>query len=366
MIERHFDEELRELNESLLKMGTLVEESIYRSIEALKKRDLNLAKEVVEKDKKIDELEIEIEEKALEILATRQPWAVDLRFVTTGMRINSELERIADLAVNIANRVIDMGDEPLLKPLIDVPKMTDIARKMVHDAIEAFVSRDEHLAREVILTDALADELRNLIYEELVNDYMVKDGSTAPRAVPLLLVSRHLERMCDQATNIAEDVIFMVQAKTVKHNREQLGSEKEKVLFVCVHNSARSQMAEAFLKHLSGGRFEVESAGLEPGELNPTVVEVMREIGIDISDNRTKSVQEFLSGDKKFDHVITVCDQANASKCPVIPSSGKKLNWRFDDPSGFEGNEEERLEATRKVRDEIRAKVLSWIKEQSF
>lgn len=228
MIERHFDQELNDFNSMLLKMGAMVEKSIYVSIEALKKQDLNLAREVIEKDELIDQLELAVEDKALEILATKQPWAVDLRFVTTGMRINTELERIADLAVNIARRVLEMGGAPLLKPLIDVPKLTDLARRMVHEAIESFVKRDEEIAKEVILSDSQADELRNVINDELVNDYMVKDGSTAPRAIPLLLVSRHLERMCDHATNIAEDVIFMVQAKTVKHHLEELEEKKER------------------------------------------------------------------------------------------------------------------------------------------
>lgn len=361
MMERHLDEELRELNTLILRMGALAEEAVYLSIEALKKKDTSLAEKIIKDDKKIDLLEIEVEEKALEILATGQPWAIDLRFVTTGMRINSELERIADLAVNIARRVVEMGDAPLLKPLIDVPKMTEIARKMVHNAIESFLERDEKLAEDVILFDSEADKLRDLIQNELVYDYMEKDGATAPRAVPLLLVSRHLERVCDHATNIAEDVIFMVRAKTVKHKR--LKKEKDKILFVCVHNSARSQMAEAFLKEEAGDKFEVTSAGLEAGELNPIAVKVMKEAGIDISGNKTTGVKELLEAKERFGYVITVCDSAHSEKCPVFPGAKHYLNWEFDDPSGFSGTEEEKLEATRKIRDEIRLKILSWLKE---
>ena len=221
-MERHFDEELKKLNTDLLKMATLAEEAIYKSIESLKNRDKKLVQAVIEEDRKIDELELVIEERAINRLALRQPMARDLRFITTGMKINAELERIADLAVNIAQRVFELVDKPLLKPLIDIPKLTTVATKMVKDSIDAFVNRDENLAKKVILFDSEADKLRNLICDELINDYMVKNGTTASRAVPLLLIARHLERICDHATNIAEDVIYMVQAKVVKHHPEKL------------------------------------------------------------------------------------------------------------------------------------------------
>ena len=225
-MERHFDEDLKKLNSELLKMAALTEESILHSIEALKNKDNKLAQEVIEKDKEIDKKEIEIEENAIELLALHQPVAGDLRFITTGMKINAELERIADLAVNVSQRVIEMGDQPHLKPLIDIPKLSDLARQMVKDAIDAFVNHDEERAKKVVLSDSEADKLRNVIHKELINDYMVKDGSTAPRAVPLLLISRHLERICDHATYIAEDVIYMVQAKVIRHQRETLKDNK--------------------------------------------------------------------------------------------------------------------------------------------
>ncbi len=221
-MERHFDDELKELNTDLLKMAALAEAAIYNSIEALKNQDKKLARTIIDEDRKIDEMELEVEEKAIALLALRQPMARDLRFITTGMKINAELERIADLAVNIAQRVFELADKPLLKPLIDIPKLTTVARKMVKDAIDAFVNRDENLAKKVILSDPEADNLKNLVQQELINDYMVKDGTTASRAVPLLLIARHLERICDHATNIAEDVIYMVQAKVVKHHPEKL------------------------------------------------------------------------------------------------------------------------------------------------
>jgi len=221
-MKRHFDEDLKKLNTDILKMSILAEEAIIKSIEALKNRDKVLAQSVIEDDQKIDELELAIEETAIDLLALRQPIARDLRFVTTGMKINAELERIADLAVNIAQRALELVDKPLLKPLIDIPKLTDIARKMVKDVITAFVNSDEQLAKKVILSDCEADNLRNLIQDELINDYMSKDVTTAARAVQLLLIARHLERICDHATNIAEDVVYMINATVVKHHYEKL------------------------------------------------------------------------------------------------------------------------------------------------
>lgn len=221
-MERHFDEELKELHKDILKMGVLAQESIFKSIEALINRDRTEAKEVVDKDDKIDELELTIDEKCIDLIARYQPLASDLRFITTGMKINSELERIADLAVDIAQRVLELVDKPLLKPLVDIPKLSTIAQNMVRGAIDAFVNRDVELARKVVLSDSEADKLRNLVQEELISDYMARDPKSADRAVPLLLIARHLERICDHTTNIAEDIIYMVEAKVVKHHPEEL------------------------------------------------------------------------------------------------------------------------------------------------
>ncbi len=140
--------------------------------------------------------------------------------------------------------------------------------------------------------------------------------------------------------------------------------QKKRVLFVCIHNSARSQMAEAFLNAFAGDRFEAESAGLEPGRLNPLAVEVMKEvgIGIDISQNKTKGVFEFVKKGKLFHYVITVCDDASAKGCPVFPGLAKRLHWSFQDPSTFEGTYEKRLEKTRRVRDEIENRIIEWLK----
>ncbi len=138
--------------------------------------------------------------------------------------------------------------------------------------------------------------------------------------------------------------------------------DKQKVLFVCIHNSARSQMAEELLRKTAGGRFEVESAGLDPGKLNPVVVEVLKEIGIDISGKKTQAVRDLLEQGRRYSWVITVCDEASAERCPVFPGASRRLHWSFPDPSKFEGTWEERLAKTRSVRDQIERKIKDWLK----
>jgi phosphate transport system protein len=218
---RTFDDELKELNKSILEMGALVEVAINNSIESLKRKDEDMAKNVIRGDDKINKLEVEIDERCVNLLALRQPMAVDLRFITTGMRIATDIERIGDLAVDIAERSLEMMSQPLPKPLIDIPKLGLVAQKMVKGALDSFVNRDLNIAREVWNTDDEADHYRDLIQDELI-DVMMHDQSVIPQSVLLIFVARHLERICDHATNIAEDVVYMVEAKMIKHNVDEL------------------------------------------------------------------------------------------------------------------------------------------------
>ncbi|HOU36102.1 MAG TPA: phosphate signaling complex protein PhoU [Candidatus Omnitrophota bacterium] len=221
-MERHFDEELVFLRKDILIMASMVESAIAASIEALKQSNRGSAEEVIARDTNIDQYEVKIVNACVSLLALRQPMAVDLRFITMAMQINTDLERMGDLAVDIAQRVLDLVDKPLLKPLVDIPQLSVIACEMTRDVIKAFLNDDVDLAKKIILRDREADDLRNRVQSELINDYMLKDCSTVPRALPLLLVARHLERICDHATNIAEDIIYIAQAKIVKHRLEGL------------------------------------------------------------------------------------------------------------------------------------------------
>ena len=224
-MERHFDEELKELNKQLLKMSALVENSISRSVKALVERKADLAEKVIKSDEAINMLEIKIDELCLRLLALHQPTAIDLRFITSAMKINSDLERIGDQAVNIAERTQEIIKQPLLKPLIDIPRMATLAQKMVKDSIDALVNKDESLARDVCKRDNEVDSLNDQVFRELLT-YMMQDPKTITRAVELILVGRHLERIADHATNVAEDVIYFLKGKTIKHHIE---NEKERM-----------------------------------------------------------------------------------------------------------------------------------------
>ncbi len=218
-MERHFDEELNNLKEKLLRMAALAEESIVMAVNSLKERKEELAHKVLKGEESINLLDIEIDELSLRLLALRQPMAVDLRFITSAMKIASELERIGDQAVNIAERALEILKLPLLKPLIDIPRMATLAQNMVKDSIDAFINRDDKLAKNVCERDDEVDDLNDQIFRELLT-YVMQDPITIRRAVDLILVGRHLERIADHATNISEDVIYFVKGKTIKHHFE--------------------------------------------------------------------------------------------------------------------------------------------------
>jgi len=218
---RHFEEELQSLKEKLLRMSSLVEESISLSIKSLVERDSVLAQKVVSQDDAIDAIEIEVDGLCLNLLALQQPQARDLRFITGSMKIVNDLERMGDLAVNIAHRSLDLLKVPLLKPLIDIPRMAQLAQAMLKDSLNAFVNDDVQLAREVCRRDDGVDKLNVQIFRELLT-YMLQDPSSVQRAVDLILVAKSLERIADHSTNIAEDVIYIVEARVVKHHMEEV------------------------------------------------------------------------------------------------------------------------------------------------
>ncbi len=218
MMERHhFEEELQALKNRLLTMGALVEERVHRAVRALIDRRLDEAEAVIAADKEVNDLQIDIDDRCLKLLATQSPLAIDLRLITAAMKINADLERIGDQAVNIAENVIKLLPQPPLKPLIDIPRMAELAQQMTRDALDAFVKKDPALGRDVLRRDDEVDNLKDQVFRELLT-YMMADPGTIQRALSLILISRNIERIADHATNIAEDVIFLVEAKDVRHH----------------------------------------------------------------------------------------------------------------------------------------------------
>lgn len=216
MQQRHFHEELDVLKQTVLAMGALVEDQIRRVMHALLDRDDALARAVIERDQRVNAYDLEIDEKSVELLALHQPAAIDLRVIMTAIKIVTDLERIGDQAVNIAQRALELHTEPQLKPYVDLPRMADKAQRMVKESLDAFVNRDTELARSVCAADAEVDALKEQIFRELLT-FMMQDPKTIPRAMRLILISRFMERIADHATNIAEMVIYMVEGKLVRH-----------------------------------------------------------------------------------------------------------------------------------------------------
>jgi len=215
-MERHLDAELRALREKLLLMGGSVEFQLQDVLNALTGRDSELAIRVVENDLSINKLDIEIDETCLRLLALHKPTAGDLRFITTAMKISSELERISDLAENIAERAIELNQEPQLKPYIDIPRMANWTLQMVKECLDAFMNRDAVLARKVCRDDDYVDHLTEQLFRELVS-FMLEDPRTITRAIRLTFIGKYYERIADHATNVGELVVYMVEGKIIRH-----------------------------------------------------------------------------------------------------------------------------------------------------
>ena len=220
MERHHFETDLQALKNRLLNMGAMVEERVHGAIQALMERNLEAAEAIAHGDEEVNALQIEIDDRCLKLLALQQPMASDLRLITSAMKINADLERIGDQAVNIAENATKMLASPPLKPLIDLPRMAERAERMTRDSLDAFVRRDVALAREVLAQDDEVDGLKDTIFRVLLT-YMMADPGTIERALSLILISRNLERIADHATNIAEDVIFLVEARDVRHHHEE-------------------------------------------------------------------------------------------------------------------------------------------------
>jgi phosphate transport system protein len=219
-MERHFDEELNELKTRLLLMGGRAEAIVHKAIDALRTRDDALAQEIFADDRAIDALEIEIDDRVIRLLALRQPVGSDLRFVTSALKISTDLERVGDHGVNIAQSAQRLNREPALKPLVDLPRMAVIATRMLTEALDAFVRNDAALARRILIEDDEVDQLKHRLSDELIA-YMVEHPAAIARALELILVSRNLERVADLATNVAEEVVFIAEARVVKHHMEE-------------------------------------------------------------------------------------------------------------------------------------------------
>jgi len=216
---RHFDQELEQLKSKLLAMSALVEAAVYRSITAVVQKDRKLAEEVLQNEPRINKMEIEVDELSISLLALQQPMARDLRLIVAALKINTDLERMGDLAVSIAERAAELMGDPVVQAQVDIPYIGGLVQSMVRKALDAFVTKDAELARSVLASDDAVDSLRTAFYHELIS-FMQREPEHVPQGVNLLAVVRNLERIADHATNIAEDVLFYVKGIDVRHHAE--------------------------------------------------------------------------------------------------------------------------------------------------
>jgi phosphate transport system protein len=217
--DKKYDEELKKLRDEILYMGGLIEDQIQKAVKSLVDRDSDLAQLIIERDHEVNRLDVEIDEVCIRLLALHQPAGRDLRFVTTGLKITTDLERIGDMAVNVCERALELNQEPQLKPYIDIPRMASIAQRMIRESLDAFVREDTELALKVCKNDDEVDQLNAQIFRETIT-FMIEDAQTISRAIKISSVSKYLERIADHATNIAEMVIFMVRGKSIRHVKE--------------------------------------------------------------------------------------------------------------------------------------------------
>jgi phosphate transport system protein len=218
-IVRHFEQELQQLKGKLLEMSALVEASVQRSVAAVTQKDRSAADQVLRDEARINELEMEIDEFSINLLATQQVVAADLRLVVAALKINTDLERMGDLSVHIAQRAISLLSEPVIKPMVDIHHMSALVESMVRKSLDAFVTNDADMARSVLSSDDAVDSLRTASYHELVS-FMEKDPQHISQALDLIGITRSLERIADHSTNIAEDVMFLVKGIDVRHHAE--------------------------------------------------------------------------------------------------------------------------------------------------
>ncbi len=217
--DKKYEEELKRLREEILYMGGLVEDQIQKAVKSLVDRDSQSANIIIERDHEVNRLDVEIDELCIRLLALHQPAGRDLRFITTGLKITTDLERIGDMAVNTCERALELNQEPQLKPYIDIPRMARIAQRMIRESLDAFVREDTDLALKVCKDDEEIDQLNSQIFREVIS-FMIEDPHTVSRAMKISSISKYLERIADHATNIAEMVIFMVKGKSIRHMKE--------------------------------------------------------------------------------------------------------------------------------------------------
>lgn len=356
--DQRYEAELSAIRDLLATMGGTVEAMIGQAVDALIQQDANAARAVIARDHAVDLAEQEVDDRCIQVLARRQPTASDLRFLAASLKVVVDLERVGDVAVNIAERAQELAQHPPLKPYVDLPRMAQLARAMLSDALDAFARRDADLARGVFPRDNAVDALYAQTLRELIT-YMLESPANIFRATKLLSVAKYLERIGDHATNLAEQAIFLVEGRDVRHSglgRPDPGDEvfvqpARGVLFVCTANAARSPMAEGWAQKLAPPGIVAASAGIRPAGVHPLAVHVMNEVGIDLSSTRSRGIDQV--DPTAFDVVVFMDDEIDL---PDLAPGARRVRWSLPDPlAAAEGPDA--IDAFRRVRDELAARI---------
>ncbi len=360
--DREYEGELRQIREQVASMGRRVTAMLADSFRAFEQRDVESARRIVASDDDVDRLEVETDELCLHVLARRQPMGSDLRFITTAMKLVTDLERIGDLCVNIAERTVELAQEAASESFEDISAMAKAVAQMVSQAMDAFIAADPASALSVIESDKAVDARYAQAFRQLLNR-MMADRANVSWATRVQAVAKHLERAADHATNLAEMVVFMVRGRDIRHGDGPKSSRpphRHGILFLCVRNAARSQMAEGWARRLLPPGTEIWSAGSDPArQVDPRAVEVMRRAGIDISAQHPKRISDIPLG--RVDTIITLCAE---EICVTLPGVVRRETWAMPDPVSATGSAEDVMRAFERVRDQLKSLITAMIPQQ--
>lgn len=354
--DREYEDELDQLRGRIAQMGSIVNAMIADSTRAFLRRETSLAQGTIQRDAEVDRLEVATDDLCLHILARRQPVASDLRLVATALKLVTDIERIGDLCVDIAERAAELAQEAPLDVPPDLPGMAATVQEMVCDALAAYATANSAVAQDVIVRDRTVDAYCAQAFRELV-EAIVADVTNTRRATAIQAIARALERIGDHATNIAEMVILMVGGRDIRHpaSRPEAAAvgPPRAILFLCVHNAARSQMAEGWARALLPQTVRIWSAGSDPAPaVHPEAIRAMSEVGIDISHQHTKRISDVPLAE--VDAVVTLCAE---EICVPIPGATRRETWLLPDPIAASGPQEAVQVAFRQVRDELQRRI---------
>ncbi|MFW6373671.1 MAG: phosphate signaling complex protein PhoU, partial [Thermodesulfobacteriota bacterium] len=338
-------------------------ENVRRAMDTVVTADAAAAGRVIRDEQEINRREVALEEACIKVMTLHHPVADELRFLVATLKINHDLERIGDLAAGIAKRTRVLTPDDIEPFRVSLQGLVEQLNGRLKESVSAFFERDHEQAARLWMGDDEVDARTAGLTDDI--RAAILDRPARPQALfTLLAIVRRIERLADHAANIAKNVIYLALGEIARHRmgefRRQVDDGKPKALMVCVHNSARSQMAAAWVNHLYGDRLEAESAGLRPGVLNPLAVRAMQEVGIDISGARTRDVFEVARSGHPFSHLVAVCDEASAEKCPPFPGVENVQHWNLPDPTAWPGDDEDKMVRFREVRDELRRQVEQW------